>query len=168
MNSTLPARLQNAWAGLAPGERRLILAGGVLLALIFAYLLLWMPLQKQLKQLRVSVPEERAQLARMRTQAATVKTLRTRSGRGTASGAPLSVVEQSATTRGLRGLITRLEPDGNMGVQVTIEGVSFDTLIGWIAELQDSAALVTDSAVIDAQAKPGLVNAKLKLRRGSP
>ena len=48
--------LRDAWSKLAPGERRLALAGAVVLGVVLLYVLLWQPVQKELARLRVSVP----------------------------------------------------------------------------------------------------------------
>jgi general secretion pathway protein M len=160
--------LRDQWSKLAPGERRLVTAGGAVLGVVVLYALLWLPVQKELARLRVSVPEERTQLERMRAQAASIKPLRARSGSAPAAGTLLAVVEQSATARGLRGSITRMEADGSAGVQLTLDAVSFNSLLSWLSDLQDSHTLLVDTASMDAHTAPGTVNAKLKLRIETP
>jgi general secretion pathway protein M len=160
--------LRDAWGKLAPGERRLAMIGGVLVGVTLLYVLLWLPVQKELARLRVSVPEERAQLQRMRAQAASIKPLRARSGAKPAPGTLLPVIEQTATARGMRGFVTRLEADGGTGVQLTLEAAPFNSLLSWLADLQDSHSLHIESASMDAHTAPGTVNAKLKLRIENP
>ena len=94
--------------------------------------------------------------------------LRARSGPAPAAGTLLSVIDQSATARGLRGFITRMEADGGNGVQLTLDAAPFNSLISWLADLQDSHSLLIESASLDAHTAPGTVNAKLKLRIESP
>lgn len=166
--AVLMNRLRDAWGGLAPNERRLALIGAGVLASLLLYLILWLPLQKDLARLRTAVPEERAQLARMRNQAATIKPLRGLARGATAGGVPLTIVEQSANARGLRSAITRLEADGSTGVLLAVDGVAFNALIAWVADLQTGHALFVDNATIEAQSKPGIVNARLKLRAETP
>jgi general secretion pathway protein M len=161
-------RLRDLWEKLEPGERRLAMVGGGVLGLTLLYVILWLPVQKDLARLRVSVPEERAQLQRMRAQAAAIRPLRARSVSTPAAGTLLSVVDQSATTRGLRGFITRLEADGSAGVQLTLDAMPFNSLISWLADLQDSYGLLVDSTSMDAHTTIGTVNAKLKLRIETP
>lgn len=161
-------RLRDLWNKLAPGERRLAMAGGAVLGVTLLYVLLWLPVQKELTRLRVSVPEERAQLQRMRTQAASIKPLRARSGAKPAAGTLLSAVEQSASARGLRAFVTRLEAEGSTGVQLTLDAVPFNSLISWLSDLQDSHSVLVENASLDAHTAPGTVNAKLKLRIETP
>jgi len=160
--------LRDAWGKLAPGERRLAMIGGVLVGVTLLYVLLWLPVQKELARLRVSVPEERAQLQRMRAQAASIKPLRARSGAKPAPGTLLPVIEQTATARGMRGFVSRLEADGGTGVQLTLEAAPFNSLLSWLADLQDSHSLHIENASMDAHTAPGTVNAKLKLRIENP
>jgi len=160
--------LRDAWGKLAPGERRLTMIGGVLVGVTLLYVLLWLPVQKELARLRVSVPEERAQLQRMRAQAASIKPLRARSGAKPAPGTLLPVIEQTATARGMRGFVSRLEADGGTGVQLTLEAAPFNSLLSWLADLQDSHSLHIENASMDAHTAPGTVNAKLKLRIENP
>lgn len=160
--------LRDAWGKLAPNERRLATVGGVAIGVTLLYVLLWLPVQKELTRLRISVPEERVQLQRMRAQAASIKPLRARSGTAPAAGTLLSVVDQSATARGLRGFITRLEADGSNGVQITLDAVSFNSLLSWVADLQNSHSLLVETTSMDTHTTPGTVNAKLKLRIETP
>lgn len=160
--------LRDAWGKLAPNERRLATVGSVAIGVTLLYVLLWLPVQKELTRLRISVPEERVQLQRMRAQAASIKPLRARSGTAPAAGTLLSVVDQSATARGLRGFITRLEADGSNGVQITLDAVSFNSLLSWVADLQNSHSLLVETTSMDTHTTPGTVNAKLKLRIETP
>ena len=167
MNTEFLNPLRDPWSKLSTSERRLAMAGGAVLGLLLLYMLVWSPLQKNLARLRVSVPEERAQLQQMRAQAASIQPLRAR-GAAAPAGTLLSVVDQSASTRGLRGFISRLELDGATGVQLHAEAAPFNTFITWLGELQDNYGLVTENANIDAHSAPGTVNVKMKLRIESP
>ena len=164
----LRERLRSAWNGLTPSERRLAAIGAGVLGIALLYVMLWRPVQKDLARLRASVPEESAQLRQMRAQAASIQPLRARAGTAPAAGMLLSVVDQSATSRGLRGFITRLEADGATGLQLVAEAVPFNTFIAWLAELQDGSGLVVDNASMDAYTASGTVNVKMKLRIETP
>ena len=168
MKNELLDRLRAAWTDLTPSERRLVAIGASVIGVLLLYLMLWRPVQKDLARLRASVPEERAQLQQMRAQAASIKPLRARAGSAPAAGMLLSVVDQSAATRGLRGFITRLEADGGTGLQLVAEAMPFNTFIAWLAELQDSHALVVENASMDAHTASGTVNVKMKLRVEAP
>ena len=168
MNTEFLNPVRDQWNKLSASEHRLAMAGGGALGLLLLYMLVWSPLQKNLARLRASVPEERTQLQQMRAQAASIQPLRARSASPPAASSLLPVVDQSATARGLRGFISRLELDGATGVQLQAEAAPFNMFIAWLGELQDNHGLVTESASIDAHSVPGTVNVKMKLRIESP
>jgi general secretion pathway protein M len=168
MNSLFPERLREIWNGLNTREKRLIAGGGVLLALVFLYVLLWLPLQKDLARLRVNVTQDRTRLEHMRALAETVRPLRAKIRTRSAGGAPLSIVDAMLTAQNLRSYVSHLEADGANSVRLSLDGVPFNMLITLLTELQDTQQLVVDSATLDAQAKPGLVNANLRLRSDTP
>jgi general secretion pathway protein M len=167
MRHALLNRLHDAWGMLAARERRLVLTGGAILALTLLWLLVWLPLHQEVKRLRAAVPEAQAQIAHMRAQAASIQPLRGRAGTAPAPGMLVSVVDQSATGRGLRKQLSRLEADGN-GVQIQAEAVSFNSLIAWLSELREGHALVVDNLSLDAHSVAGTVNARLRLRAETP
>lgn len=168
MNVGFLNSLRDHWSRLAPGERRLAMIGGVVVCIALFFVLFWLPLQNELSRLRVSVPEEHAQLQRMRSQAASIAPLRGRKGTKPAAGTLLSVVEQSASARNLRSFISRIEAVGGNSVQLTLDAVSFNSLLSWLADLQDNYALRVESTSLDAHTAPGTVNAKLKLSIDPP
>lgn len=164
----LLARVRERWSGLSPQERQWAFGGGVLFVLLIFYMLLWLPLQKDLDRLRAKVPESQAQLQRMRTQATMIQPLRGQRSTPPSPGTLVSVVDQSANQRGLRAVLTRLEADGTNGVQIQAEAAPFNGLIAWLADLQESHALTIDSATFDAHTAAGTVNARIRLHAGNP
>lgn len=156
------------WGRLAPRERQAAGALGGVLLLALLYLLIWSPLQRSLTRLRVDVPNEQAQLLRMREQAAQVAQFRRETPAPQASGSLIPNIEQSAATHGLRAAFTRIEPEGSNGVRIQVDGAPFNALIGWLADVQKQYALRTDQAAFETHAVPGTVNARLTLRAATP
>lgn len=151
------------WQGLASRERQIVAAGGAVLLLFIFYMLLWAPMQRALTRLRVAVPQDTVKLAQMRAQATQIQQLRARMPAAAQRGNIMSTLEQSAGTRGLRQSISRMEPDGTTGARLTMDEVSFDALIGWIAELQGQGIRL-ENATIQKRPNPGMVNARIVLR----
>ena len=54
MKAELLNQLREQWTKLAPGERRLAIAGSIVVGITLLYVLLWLPVQKELTRLRVS------------------------------------------------------------------------------------------------------------------
>lgn len=151
------------WDGLPPRERRILLAGGALLLFFLFYLVFWAPMQRGIERLRVSVPQDRGKVAQMRAQAAQVQQLRARVPAAAQRGNLLSSLEQSASARGLRPSINRMEPEGQNGARLVMDEVSFNALIAWLAELQGQGIRV-ENATVSKRPTVGLVQARVLLR----
>lgn len=153
------------WRELPAPQRRLAIVGAALLGVAMLYSLVWSPMQNELARLRESVPKERNKLAVMQAQAQEVAELRASgklmAGRG---GNILATLEQLATTRGMRSNITRMEPEGATGAQVTLEAAHFNGLLSLIHDLQTQNGVRVESASFEAHATTGHVNARLTLR----
>ena len=164
MKTELMNRAVAAWRGLQPRERLLIsVAGGfVLLASLYGFL--WSPLQRELARLRVEVPKAAEQVQWMRSQTGRIKQLRTAAPTQMNTGGLLSYIEQSATAYNIKQNIKRVEPDGANGARVTLDGVSFNSLVNWLANLHKQGAVRVENATFEAQPAPGTVNARLLLR----
>jgi type II secretory pathway component PulM len=73
------------------------------------------------------------------------------------------IVDQSARTAGLSSALTGTQPSGTGGVRVRLEGASFDTVVAWLANLEQQGLRI-ESATIDRGAQSGIVNASVILR----
>jgi general secretion pathway protein M len=143
--------------------RALAVTCAIVIVAALLYMIGWRPMQKELQTLRASVPAETEQLQWMRDQLPEAKALRAKSV--ATSGNFVSSLERSATGRGLRSAITRIDAEGGNAARVTLESVSFNALVNWLSELQSSFGTVVDDATIELKT-PGTVNAKLRLRTG--
>lgn len=165
MEAPLFERILSLWRTLEPRERLVITAGSIIALVMLFYTFLWMPVQRDLTRLRVDVPKTQMQLTRMQVQTRQVTRLRSAATTNTPSGNLLSTLERSALDRGLRRNITRMAPDGSVGVRLALDGVGFNTLLRWLTDLQQGSGVRVESATITAQSDPGVVDARLLLRR---
>jgi len=150
-------------AGLSARERNLVYAAGALLAVALAYLVLVLPVQKSGSRMAARVVQKTTDLAWMRAQAPQVMAVAGIAG--PAGGESLVVlVDRTAREAGLGTALRDQSPDGNSGLRLRLEGASFDTLVTWLANLQQQHGVSIESANFDA-ASPGLVNATLSLKQ---
>jgi general secretion pathway protein M len=157
--------LRAHWQSLAPRERVMVAVAVTCLILFIGYTAIVAPINKNLARLRVAVPEDQSKLATMRAQAAQVALLKARGASLSArAGSILSTVEQTATQRGLRGAMQRMEPEGNNAVHLDFDAVPFNALITWLADLQQTHGIRAQSANFEASGAPGMVRARLYLR----
>jgi type II secretory pathway component PulM len=145
-------------------QQQLIYLGGAAAVLLILYLALWLPVLHELSRLRTAVPQEKTQLAQMQVQAMEVNQLRASGRMPTAGGNLLARLEQSATVSGIRGRITRMEPDGSNGARLSLDSVDFNALISWLGNLQAQGGVRVEKATFEPQATAGTVSARLVLR----
>jgi general secretion pathway protein M len=158
-------RFQAWWSALAERERRVLGAGGVVLAGVVFYLGVWEPLA-------FARHRQQADLAAARALAVQLETLAASAPRnaGPNAGAGLSllaIIDQSGKTSALAKPPSRLQPEGDDTVRIWLEDVPFDGLMRWLGDLQSRYGVRVDNADIERESGPGLVNARLTLMRGA-
>lgn len=152
------------YAGLAQGERKLVLWGGsgaVLLVLVFG--ILW-PLHSAVAGAERRVNQQAADLAWMRSHALEVRAAG--SARAGANDSMVVIVDRTARELGLGEAIKSTTPTTANGTRVELAAVSFDLLAGWLARLQEQFGVTVVTATVETSGEPGLVNASLELTRG--
>jgi general secretion pathway protein M len=148
---------------LSARERNLVYAAGALVSVALLYLVLVLPVQTSGNRMASRVGQKTADLAWMRAQAPQAMAA---AGAARSSGGESLVVlvDRTAREAGLGTSLRDQSPDGNSGLRLRIEGASFDTLVTWLASLQQQHGVSIEAASIDAAA-PGLVNATLSLKQ---
>ncbi len=112
--------------------------------------------------------EEKQSLLSELTQVAQRIGPQTGSSTSTSAGSAQSlvvVVDRTTRERGLAAYLKRNQPDGTSSIRLRFENVPFDTLMGWLSQLQSQYSLSTTSANIDLATGPGRVNCNLTLNR---
>ena len=74
--------------------------------------------------------------------------------------APVVVVDRVGREAGLGSALRGTQPSGN-GVRVQLEAAPFDTLVTWLATLDQRYGLAIESITVDRAARPGVVNANI-------
>ena len=150
------------WLGnLSTRERNLVYGAAVLAALALLYLVLVLPFTTTTSRMSSRVEQKSADLAWMRAQAphalAAAGMAQARSGESL-----VVIVDRTARQAGLGPTVRDQSPSGNAGLRLRMEAAPFDTLVTWLAVLQQQHGIGIEAATIDA-AGPGLVNATLSL-----
>jgi len=150
------------WLGnLSTRERNLVYGAAVLAALALLYLVIVRPFTTTTSRMAARVEQKSADLAWMRAQApqavAAAGVAQSKSGESL-----VVIVDRTARQAGLGATLRDQSPNGNAGLRLRMEAASFDTLVTWLAVLQQQYGVGIEAATIDA-AGPGLVNATLSL-----
>jgi general secretion pathway protein M len=155
--------LLESFATLSARERRLVMAGAVLAALIVVFGIL-VPLDRSVAQAKERLAKKHADLSWMQSVA---PELAATAPPPTASGESLLVIiDRSARESGLASSMAGSEPGGANTLSIRLEKAPFDSLIGWLARLSQQNGVLVDSATIEKAGAPGLVNAAIVLHSG--
>jgi general secretion pathway protein M len=147
-------------------ERRTLFAGAVALVVLGFYFLLWQPHVNARGTLLEAVREQRATLAWMEQAAAEVVALR--QGAGSVGSRPkgrslMGVLDASARAAALSHSITRLEPQGDDQVRLTLTHAAFDKLVDWFSVLQQRQGIRVVTMSLERDKDPGYVTGRVAL-----
>jgi general secretion pathway protein M len=151
-------KLRAWYAGLQERERRMVTIGGAAVALIILFGGILMPLASAVSSAKERRETKRQDLQWMRSNAPEI---RAAGNQMVVDNGEPSVVMVDRTGRAA-GLT-----DGN-GVRVQLEGAPFDTLVSWLATLDQNYGLAVESITVDRATKPGLVNASITFAQSHP
>jgi general secretion pathway protein M len=155
----LAAKLKTWYSGLAERDRRVVAIGAVALGLLILFGGILLPLQSAVSAAGRRAETRREDLAWMRANQAEIQ-----SGAGAVFSdtgeAPVVVVDRAGREAGLGPALKGTQPSGN-GVRVQLEAAPFDTLVTWLATLDERYGLAIDSITVDRGARPGVVNANV-------
>jgi general secretion pathway protein M len=144
-----------------------LVAGGIVVAVLLVWVLAWIPLSRTRIDLTSRVVQQRADLAWMRQALGQARELRAHGAQGNVARQGKSLLALAdATARGsaLGDALKRVEPTGPASVRVTFEIVDFDALSDWMDALaRDYGVSVTDFSAEKAEGL-GLVNARVTLQ----
>ncbi len=157
-----------AWYnGLKQRERRFVLFGGVGLGLVVLLFGVLLPLESAVSTAVDRSRTRRDDLEWMRVNAPAVRAGSTQLLRDTGEP-PVVLVDRIGQEAGLASSFRGSQPSGTTGVRVQLEAAPFDTLIQWLATLEQRHGLSIESITIDRTAKQGLVNASVTLDQPHP
>jgi general secretion pathway protein M len=152
-------KLRAWYEGLQAREQRMVAFGGVALALIILFGGILLPLQTALSSAQSRNDTKRQDLAWMRANAAEVRAAGNQLP--VDAGEPaVVVVDRVGRAAGLTDALRGTQPSGS-GVRVQLEGAPFDTVVTWLATLDQRYGLSIDSITVDRTLKPGLINASI-------
>ena len=149
-----------AWyAGLQPREQRVVAVGGMAVAVLFLVLGILMPLQSAVSGAVRRNETKRQDLAWMQVNAPEIRAAGGQLPADTGE-APVVLVDRVAREAGLASALRGTQPSGT-GVRVQLEAAPFDTLVSWLATLDERHGLAIETITVDRTAQPGMVNASI-------
>jgi general secretion pathway protein M len=158
MNKQLE-KLQVWYAGLQQREQRVVAIGGVLVAVLILVLGILLPLQSAVSTAVTRNQTEREDLAWMQVNAPEIRAAGNQMPADTGE-APVVLVDRVGREAGLASALRGTQPNGT-GVRVQLEAAPFDTLINWLATLDERYGFAIETITVDRAARPGVVNASI-------
>lgn len=154
--------MRDWFAGLNQREQLSVLVLAVALGLYLLYMLAWVPLADRREQLEQQNRGIANSLQRVDAMVSEVMRLRDEGGGARSSQRNLTaLVNQSTSRRGLE--VSRLQPNARGDIQVRLEGVVFDDLVGWLDEIENREGLLVTEVAITQGGAPGRVNASIRI-----
>jgi general secretion pathway protein M len=155
-----------AWySSLQVREQRMVGIGAVVLAVLVLFGGLLLPLESAVSTAVKTKETRREDLTWMRVNAPEIQaggaSLPVETGE-----APVVLVDRVGREAGLGNALRGTQPSGT-GVRVQLEAAPFDTLITWLATLEQRYGLAIESISVDRAAKPGVVNANITFAQAS-
>ena len=161
--------MKNWFESLDAREQLFVSAGAVVVIIVLAYALLWIPFDTGHRKLRTDVANLQQSLAELKPLGARVAS----SGQGVKNAplrsqkSPIIIVDETLQNRNLDGYRRRSQPTTNTGIRVEFENVAFDELVVWLGDLSDqySMHVQAGSFTTGSQAVPGRINATVTLEQ---
>jgi general secretion pathway protein M len=158
MNKLLE-KLRVWYAGLQEREQRVVAIGGIVVAFLVLVVGILLPLQSSVSSAVKRNQTEREDLAWMQVNAAEIRAAGNQLPADTGE-APVVLVDRVGREAGLASALRGTQPNGT-GVRVQLEAAPFDTLISWLATLDERYGFAIESITVDRAARPGVVNASI-------
>jgi general secretion pathway protein M len=152
-------KLLTWYAGLQQREQRMVAIGSVAVAVLILVLGILTPLQSAVSSAVKRNETKREDLAWMQANAPEIRAAGNQPA-GDTGEAPVVLVDRVAREAGLAGALRGTQPNGT-GVRVQLEAAPFDTLVTWLATLDERFGLAIESITVDRAARPGVVNASI-------
>jgi general secretion pathway protein M len=159
-------KLRAWYAGLQQREQRMVAVGGVVVAVLILVLGILLPLESAVSNSVKGNATRREDLKWMQANASEIRAAGNQPSADTGE-APVVLVDRVGREAGLGSALRGTQPNGT-GVRVQLEAASFDTLVTWLATLDERYGLAIESITVDRAAQPGTVNASITFTQPRP
>ena len=149
------------YAGRESGEQRVIAALALALALTITWLGIWKPVSDWRATEHNRYQNAQAELDWLRANETRARAV---AGSGAAGGgqrALLPVVTRTAEAQGIA--LNRFQPESSGAISVSVQAQPFNDLLRWLAQLEENNGVSVQRLTVDAEGRPGMVNAQVRL-----
>jgi len=148
----VPDLIRDFTRNLSSRERLVLGFGGLVVALIIGYAMLWHPWQQELSRLRQRVTQQKADLAWIQAQASVVKRVAASTTRpkNEAQTPLLTIIERTADSARLRDAIRSITPGEGGEVRLQTSEIPFDPWLRWMDTLRQRGVRVVAANITRA------------------
>ncbi len=160
--------MKDWWNTLQSKEQNYVLIAGIALILFLFYSVIWSPLIDARDNKRMRVENNQELLTWMKSKSTEIKQLKLTNPNLLKSDnkrSLLAIVDSLANRLGLRAAIRQIQPDGPHAATVYMDEINFDALAAMLGQLDKNSNVKVREANITKLEKPGVVKAKLILKR---
>lgn len=155
--------LRARYEALSAREQRVVAIGAVAVALMVLVGGVLLPLHSALSAAERRRTERQEDLDWMRANADEIRMGAMNLPRDTGE-APVVLADRVGRENGLANALRGSQPSaGGRGVRVQLEAAPFDSLVTWLAALEQHYGLSVESVTVERTAKSGIVNATVSL-----
>lgn len=154
------------WQQSEPREKIFMSVGAVFCIIVFAYALIWAPLQRHMQSLRVDNNNKVELVQWMHTSVPELMRLRrTRPTKKPVTGPKLSIVESTLKNSQLASYQPKLSLASGDKVSVSFAKAPFNGIVFWLSMLSKQQGMTVESITMDALGTdaPGMVRTNLIL-----
>ncbi|MEQ8484102.1 MAG: type II secretion system protein M [Pseudomonadales bacterium] len=149
------------YAGREPGEQRVIAALALALALTIIWLGIWKPVSDWRATEHNRYQNAQAELDWLRANEARARAVAGSGAGGGGQRALLPVVTRTAEAQGIS--LNRFQPESSGAISVSVQAQPFNDLLRWLAQLEENNGVSVQRLTVDAEGRPGMVNAQVRL-----
>lgn len=142
-------------------EQMSLLALALAMGLYLLYMLAWAPLDNKREQLQQQNSSIAGSLQQVDAMVSEILRLRDGGGASSARRNLTALINKSTSRRGLQ--VSRLQPNSRGEIQVRLESVAFDEVLGWLHEIENQEGLLVSEVAITPAGSPGRVNATVRI-----
>ena len=151
-------------ARLTPRERAVVAAALLVALAIGVHALVIEPYQQRIADLNDAIEQNRDDLAWMRSAVVSLPVGGAAEDTARISGTLANFINQAVSRQGLTQQLSQMSPIGEDEIRMRYNGVDFNRLVGFIAQVNSSGLEIKDLR-ISAADTPGIVDSSLILVR---
>lgn len=150
---------------LSSSERKAVLAGAAVLAVLLLYLVLWRPLDQRNRTLALELEQSQKDLTWMSAAALEVKALENSATRQQVKDDRTLIARVTAELKDGGLEASQVRPEGEERLRLNLEAVPFSRLLQTLERLQNGFGIQVREALVEPSNTTGLVDCRLLLER---